>query len=166
MKDLTMHPRAGMLIAELSLTPHPEGGYYRELFRSAASVQPDDDRARRCALTTIYFLLAAGQMSRWHRVRSDEVWHLYEGGPLELLVGDPHLQRLDAVTLAQASATHSPVHAVPASWWQAARCSTPYALVGCTVGPGFEFADFSFLRDDATLAARLAHAKPEWCDLL
>lgn len=161
-----MNPRAHTLIAELGLEPHPEGGYYRELFRSRSTVRPDDERGTRSALTTIYFLLTAGQVSRWHRVRSDEVWHLYEGGPLELLLADPPLDRLHSATLTQASATQSPVHTVPANWWQAARCAAPYALLGCTVGPGFEFADFSFLRDEPRLHERLRSLRPEWVEFL
>ena len=80
-----MHPRAAELIATLKLGPHPEGGFYREIFRSTTEVAPADDRGPREALTTIYFLLREGDVSRWHQVVSDEVWHLYEGGPLELL---------------------------------------------------------------------------------
>ena len=67
------------------MIPHPEGGFYRELYRSSSRVQPADDRPARAALTTIYFLLVGGEVSRWHRVASDEVWHYYEGDPLELL---------------------------------------------------------------------------------
>lgn len=161
-----MHPRAAALIQLLDLAPHPEGGYYRELYRAPASVQPDDDRGPRSALTTIYFLLASGHMSRWHRVLSDEVWHLYEGGPLTLYLADPEVHELQSVELTAASATHAPVHAVPARWWQAARCASGYALVGCTVGPGFEFADFSFLRDEPLLTKALREHRPEWTDLL
>jgi predicted cupin superfamily sugar epimerase len=73
------------LIAKLELRPHPEGGYYREIFRSAAPGHASEERGVRAALTTIYFLLTEGSISRWHQVASDEVWHLYEGGPLELL---------------------------------------------------------------------------------
>ena len=87
-----MHPRAAELITQLQLERHPEGGYYREIFRSADLVEPADGRGPRAALTTIYFLLPAGITSRWHRVTSDEVWHLYEGGPLEVL-RRPRVQR-------------------------------------------------------------------------
>ena len=90
-----MHPRATELITQLNLERHPEGGYYREIFRSADLVSPADGRGPRAALTTIYFLLPAGTISRWHRVTSDEVWHLYEGGPLEVLSVDPQLLVLD-----------------------------------------------------------------------
>src|SRR5215510_13188986 len=79
-----MHKRARDLINELGLQPHPEGGYFREIFRSGQKVQPLDERSERSALTTIYFLLIKGQYGRWHRVASDETWHFYEGDPLEL----------------------------------------------------------------------------------
>jgi predicted cupin superfamily sugar epimerase len=161
-----MHPRARQLIEQLQLQPHPEGGFYREIHRSAAFVQPLDGRDRRNALTTIYFLLPAGAHSRWHRVGSDEVWHLYEGGPLELLIADPDAASFESIVLTQASRQAGPVHTVPAGWWQAARPLGDYALTGCTVGPGFEFADFSFLRDAAGPGAGLRATKPDWVALL
>lgn len=155
-----MDPRARQLIAELELQPHPEGGYYRELFRSAARVQPTDARPVRAALTTIYFLLTAGAHSRWHRVASDEVWHLYEGGELELLIADEQLSDVRRVVLGKASQGVGPVFVVPAGWWQAARSLGSYTLVGCTVGPGFEFDDFSFLRGERVLADKLRALDP------
>ncbi len=142
--------RARELIARLQLAPHPEGGHYRQIYRSADRVQPADDRPPRAALTTIYFLLDATQHSRWHRVRSDEVWHFYEGEPLELLVADPAMRRVESVMLGSTDETDR-VHVVQAGWWQAARPHGAYALVGCTVAPGFEFADFDFLADVESL---------------
>ena len=147
--------RVDALIRDLSLAPHPEGGWYREIFRSTATVRPPDGRGDRSALTTIFFLLPSGEISRWHRVRSDEVWHLYEGGPLELTVAPPDLGRLDRIVLSAALDGDGPVHTVPAGWWQTARPLGDYALTGCTVGPGFDFADFTFLDDDPDAAARL-----------
>lgn len=146
---------AAALIERLRLEPHPEGGFFRQIYKSASIVQPHDDRPVRAALTTIYFLLAEGMHSRWHRVRSDEVWHLYEGGPLELLQAAPDASSVERIVLGPASTTAGPVHVVPADWWQAARPLGAYVLVGCTVGPGFEFADFSFLRDEPGSLARL-----------
>jgi predicted cupin superfamily sugar epimerase len=144
-----MHPRADELIETLNLKPHPEGGFYRELFRSPESVMPSDQRGERAALTTIFFLLTAESFSRWHRVRSDEVWHLYEGGPLEVLEMDASCRELTTTRLAQVDAAGArPVHVVTAGVWQAARCVGPYALAGCSVGPGFDFADFQLLADD------------------
>jgi predicted cupin superfamily sugar epimerase len=157
-----VHPRAAELISALRLTPHPEGGYYRETFRSASSVAPDDDRGSRSALTTIFFLLVEGTWSRWHRVRSDEVWHFAEGAPVELLVAPPDLSSIETVVLGAWSESNLPVHTVPAGFWQAARPRGEYALAGCTVGPGFDFQDFSFLRDDSAAMARLRALGHEW----
>ena len=130
-----MHPRAQQLIDALALEPHPEGGWYRQVFKSEERVTRHADDAQRSALTTIYFLLVEGTHSAWHCVLSDEVWHFYEGDALELLTGDS-ITRLDA--------DHR-VHVVKAREWQAARPLGAYALVGCTVGPGFEFEDFEMV---------------------
>jgi hypothetical protein len=127
-----MHGRAQQLIDTLALVPHPEGGWYRQVFKSEERVTRLADEAQRSALTTIYFLLVEGTFSAWHRVQSDEVWHFYEGDALELLTRDS-VTRLDA--------DHR-VHVIRAREWQAARPLGAYALVGCTVGPGFEFDDF------------------------
>jgi uncharacterized protein len=162
MRDVPIFPRAAELIAKLNLEPHPEGGYYREIFRSEQLVAPADGRGPRAALTTIYFLLPAGIESRWHRVASDEVWHLYEGGPLEVLAVDPDCSALARHTLD----SHAPVCTVAAMHWQAARPLGDYALIGCTVGPGFDFADFSILADDAANAARLLANWPDLASLI
>ena len=154
-----MDSRAADLIRGLGLTPHPEGGYYREIFRSPARVQPLDGRTDRLALTTIYFLLVAGQVSRWHRVASDEVWHHYEGGPLELLVADAGFHDVSRRLLGPVGDHREPVRVVMAGEWQAARPIGTYTLVGCTVGPGFEFADFQMLdgRPDETATLQQRH---------
>jgi uncharacterized protein len=138
--------RAAELIARLGLQPHPEGGHYRELFRSPHQVQPADARGPRSALTTIDFLLVRGQFSAWHRVESDEVWHLLEGGPLRLWLMPPSLASVEAVDLMPVSERGGPRHTVPAGWWQAAEPMGDFAYVGATVGPGFDFAEFAFLR--------------------
>jgi len=157
-----MHRRAAELIATLELRPHPEGGFYREIHRSASQVAPADGRGPRAALTTIYFLLPGDAASRWHRVTSDEVWHLYEGGPLELLEldGDArHLSRHRLGTIGDGDA--SPVCTIEAGTWQAARPLGDYVLAGCTVGPGFDFADFTMLAADPGLASIVRHAWPD-----
>lgn len=153
-----MHPRATQLIEALGLTPHPEGGFYREIFRSTSRVRPADTRGGRDAATTIYFLLVEDTHSRWHRVLSDEVWHLYEGGPLELLTAAPDADQVRRVVLGPAVESDGPVHVVPAGWWQAARPLGAYVLVGCTVAPGFVFKDFSFLRDEPAARRRFLDA--------
>jgi uncharacterized protein len=156
-----MDARAAHLISSLGLAPHPEGGYFREIYRSAALVHPLDGRAERPALTTIYFLLAAGEVSRWHRVASDEVWHFYEGAPLELFTADSALDRFECQVLGPVAHGAHPVQVVPAGAWQAARSSGTYTLAGCTVGPGFEFADFEMLADVPDLAEPVRRLAPE-----
>lgn len=145
--------RAAELIERLGLAPHPEGGWYRELFRSADQVTRADGAAR-AALTSIHFLLVAGAHSRWHRVDADESWHHAEGAPLELSCIAPTLDRVDVVRLGPAGDGATPAFVVPAGWWQCARPTGDYALVGCTVGPGFDFADFALL-DDRPAEARV-----------
>ena len=127
------------IVDRLELEPHPEGGWYREVHRSAEQVQTA--RGPRSALTTIYYLLERGQLSRWHAVASDEIWHFYSGAPLELLVYEPASKKLQRSPLDSVN----PVGVVPANAWQAARSLGDYSFVGCNVGPGFEFEDFRFV---------------------
>jgi predicted cupin superfamily sugar epimerase len=155
-----MNRQASDVIEALGLEPHPEGGYFREVYRSSSTVHPADDRPERAAVTSIYFLLAAGQHSRWHRVGSDEIWHFYEGDPLDLHVGTPSLESIERVTLSRSDGPGRLVHAVPAGFWQAAQPLGAYSLVGCTVAPGFEFADFTFLRDDPRALNALRQLNP------
>lgn len=162
-----MHPRAAELIEMLDLQPHPEGGYFAQVYRSASTVTPDDDRDTRAALTTIYFVLTEGQTSIWHRVRSDEVWHFYEGDPLALTW--TNAEGANAVThiLGPVGADHTsvgadrrPVAVVPAGCWQTARLlkarpAGAYVLVGCTVAPGFEYDDFELVADGSAIGETL-----------
>ena len=159
-----MDARAEALIETLGLAPHPEGGYFREVFRSTAMVHPDDRRGRRAALTAIYFLLVAGQFSRWHAVRSDEAWQFCEGDPLELLLFDSAAPAVERIRLGCAAGSTA-LHVVPAARWQAARPLGRYALAACTVGPGFDYADFGFLRDSAAELRRLENVSPELVQL-
>lgn len=153
--------RAAALVQALGLQPHPEGGHYAEFFRSAQTVATNDGRGGRAALTSIDFLLAAGQFSAWHRVASDEAWHLLEGAGLRLWLAPPDLSAFSAVDLGAVGAGRKPRHVVPARWWQAAVPLGDCAYVGATVGPGFDFADFSFGRDDAALCAALQVQAPD-----
>jgi predicted cupin superfamily sugar epimerase len=147
--------RAAELVALLKMQPHPEGGHYAEVFRSAHGVGLDDGRQGRVALSTIDFLLTAGQFSAWHRVASDEVWHLLEGSALRLWLTPPGCASFSHVDLGAASASATPRFVVPAGWWQAAEPLGDYAYVGATVAPGFVFEDFTFGREDALLKAAL-----------
>ena len=143
------------LIRRFDLQPHPEGGWYRELHRSADPVSRLDGQ-RRPGLTAILFLLPQGEISRWHRVSgADETWHHAGGAALELLCLPPEggalqHQRLSAVPpepQAWPELKAAPLAVVPAGWWQAARSLGAWSLVSCCVGPGFDFADFTLLRD-------------------
>jgi predicted cupin superfamily sugar epimerase len=131
--------RAADLVSKLALQPHPEGGWYREIYRSPTRVETA--RGSRSALTTIYYLLERNQLSRWHVVQADEIWHFYGGAPLELVAYTPNTRVVDRHLLD----SPTPVSVIPTGVWQAARSLGEYSLVGCTVAPGFEFADFQFV---------------------
>jgi uncharacterized protein len=141
---LTINPSDGEAdawIEALGLVPHPEGGYYAETHRS--DVRVDAPQGGRAASTAIYFLLRPGTFSALHRVRSDEVWHHYRGAPVELhLLDEPAGHRV--VPLGpDLGVGQRPQHVVPAGSWQGVLAAREGAtLCGCTVAPGFEFADF------------------------
>lgn len=160
--------RAAWLADHLGLQPHPEGGRYREIHRAAATVVPDDGRPARPALTAIYFLLAEGECSGWHQVLSDETWHYHEGAPLELVVANPVFEMVATWRLGtfDPAAAVEPVRVVPAGWWQAARPTGDYTLVSCDVGPGFDFADFTMLRDRPQMADLLRTRHPSFLPFL
>ena len=127
---------ASDVIRLLDLKPHPEGGHFREMFRDARQVE-----GGRSASTAIYFLLARGERSHWHRVDAVEVWHYYAGDALTLQIADDdgvHNLRLGS----DLAAGEAPQATVPAHAWQAAESTGDWTLVGCTVAPGFEFAGF------------------------
>ena len=135
-------------IESLGLLRHPEGGWYRETYRSQATA--DGERA---VCTAIYFLLEAGELSHLHRIDADEMWHHYEGTCLRIHVFDEQGYRaIKLGPLSQAGAT--PQCWVPAGAWFGAEVidATGYALVGCTVAPGFEFANFELARGDSLAA--------------
>lgn len=161
-----MTSRREELARLLGLQPHPEGGHYAEVFRSDQTVQPADGRPLRTALTSIDFLLGPGEFSAWHRVASDEAWHLLEGSGLRLWLAAPGLSDFHAVALGPVTDGRRPRHVVPAGWWQAAEATGDFAYVGASVGPGFDFADFTFGRENAALRQALAARAPELQRLL
>ena len=150
-----MPSRTEELTASLALAPHPEGGWFREWFRSPERVMPGDGRGERSATTSIWFLLPPGGRSRWHVLRSDEQWTFVEGEALELMTLHPDGGTTRVHRLGPSGVGAAPSLIVPAGTWQAARAAEGYALVACTVSPGFEFEDFRLLSDDPAAAARL-----------
>jgi predicted cupin superfamily sugar epimerase len=135
---------AAEIIARLDLKPHPEGGHYRETFRDTG-----EDAAGRSRSTAIYFLLARGERSHWHRIDAVEVWHYYAGATLTLRIADDTGQR--SVKLgADLAAGEDPQAVVPVYAWQAAESNGEWTLVGCTVAPGFEFSKFELAPKDWT----------------
>jgi len=143
------------LIRIYRLRPHPEGGFYRETYRSSGKTAGE-----RNFCTAIYFLLPAGCKSRMHRLRSDELWHFYMGGPMTIgqVYPDGSVERV--VLGGDASAGHVFQHVVPAGCWFGAypEPGTKFSFVGCTVAPGFDFDDFEF-GDRATLSEQYPNAK-------
>lgn len=156
LKRLAITPEARALIRKLSLIPHPEGGHYREIHRAAESVRTS--KGRRSALTTIWFLLARGEKSVFHRVRSDEVWHHHAGAPLRLWRVAADFSAHEEIDLGPVRGKRRPVAVIAAGEWQAAESAGEFTLVACAVGPGFEFADFALLRDEPKSAARMRAA--------
>jgi uncharacterized protein len=130
------------LITALELKPHPEGGYYREMFRDPAGT------GGRAASTAIYYLLRKGEISRAHRIDAAEIWHFYRGSPLELTIMEAGKTAVAHVLGASVEFGERPQIVVPAHAWQGARPLGDYALVGCTVAPGFVFETFDMAPED------------------
>jgi hypothetical protein len=144
------HPlTAEDVVRRLDLKPHPEGGWFRETFRDPHTV------GGRAASTAIYYLLAAGQRSHWHRVDAVEAWHFHAGAPLTLSLADADGLAQPAFTLGPDLTAHErPQAIVPKGWWQAAQSRGAWTLVSCTVAPGFQFGGFELAPPDWTPAHR------------
>ena len=158
-----MAESAAFWIRHLGLKAHPEGGYFRETYRSAEFVQkrglPKRYSSFRSFSTSIYFLLERGQFSAFHRLKSDEGWHFYKGAPINIYILFPNGK------LHQVSLGADPVKkelfqiTIPRGTWFAAEPTgaRPYSLIGCTVAPGFDFDDFEMAKQDALLKAFPQH---------
>lgn len=129
------------LIEKYKLAPHPEGGYYNEVYRSNQKVQSPANNAQRDAVTHIYFLLTKGNISAFHKVLHDEIWNFYEGAPLRLLKLDK--KKCEEIIIGPGADSYCTT--IPGGIFQAAETTGDYSLVGCTVAPGFDFEDFLFL---------------------
>ncbi len=145
------------------LIEHPEGGRFREVFRSTKMVFTRDGTTR-SAVTHIYFSLKPGEVSRFHRVASDEIWNLYQGSGLNLYTWDGTPTPPTCITLS--AGNNRFCHVVTAGTWQAAAPVSDTVLVGCSVAPGFEFSDFTLMDPNSTKSKRLLSVAPEMDRLL
>lgn len=145
---MELDPYAREYIRRLNLRPHPEGGFYRETYRSTSSLSrrdlPGDFRVDPPVSTAIYFLLTGDGFSALHRIKSDETWHFYDGDPLDVhMLSGPPPGRHEVLALGRGEGLHLQ-GTVMAGMWFGARVRAPgtWSLVGCTVAPGFCFEDF------------------------
>jgi predicted cupin superfamily sugar epimerase len=134
---MSHHPlTAAEAVAALGMEPHPEGGFFKEIFRDAA---PDGNRG---AITSIYYLLAAGERSHWHTVDAVEIWHYHAGAPLRLYLSHDGQTEESLIIGADIAAGERPQGIVPKGAWQSAESLGAWTLVGCTVAPAFQFEGF------------------------
>jgi predicted cupin superfamily sugar epimerase len=163
-----MSPSAERWIRELGLAPHPEGGWFRETWRASetleASALPARFGAPRVLGTAILYLLPGGEHSRLHRLRADEVWHFHDGGPLHLHLLTPGRGHERLVLGRNVGAGERLQAVVPYGTWFGAEATGEFALAGCTLAPGFEYADFE-LASPAALLAEFP-AEREWIERL
>jgi len=151
-----MNVRIHELIDSLELTEHPEGGFYKENYRSTGEISkeilPDEFTGNRNYCTGIYFLLTSGIFSAFHRIQQDEMWHFYEGSPLTVHMIDKNGEYSFQKVGLDIKNNELPQFIVPKNVWFASQVNEPnsYSFVGCTVSPGFDFDDFE-LADRKTL---------------
>ena len=155
---------ASDLVRHFAMIPHPEGGFYRETYRSPGSIPSgalSGFSGSRSFSTAILFLLREGELSHLHRIRQDEVWHFYLGGPLRLAMLSPDGDAREVLLGQDVLHGQELQRTVPAGWWFGATPAqgTLFSLVGCTVAPGFDFADFE-LGERGALEKRFPGAVP------
>jgi len=142
-------------VEKLQLTAHPEGGYYREMYRSGEILDPiclgSDFTGKRHLSTAIYYLLNKGDFSAFHRIKSDEIWHFYAGNGLQLHVIQPDGRYDTQIVGSKPFSVEEPFFVVPKACWFAAKPLGEFALVGCTVAPGFAFEDFELAEKQALI---------------
>jgi predicted cupin superfamily sugar epimerase len=156
--QIAMPVTAQHWIAHLSLQPHPEGGYYKEVFRSANGVVRVGEPSVKQACTSIYYLLEGKDFSGFHRLASDELWYFHKGEPLHIHVIDNYGTH-SIIELSDGS-TGSLQAIIPPHTWFAAELpsASGFALVSCAVAPGFDFAEFEMAKKADLLAQYPQHA--------
>ena len=160
-----MEKRIEEIIHELKLTPHPEGGYFVETYRSRGEIKEDSlgkaYSGKRNYSTCIYFLLTSGTFSAFHKIRQDEIWHFYEGSPIVLYtISEKSILTKQLIGLDFKNG-QTPQLVVPGNHWFAASVlnDNSYSLVGCTVSPGFDFSDFELPTRQALIAKFPQHTE-------
>ncbi|MEQ8239192.1 MAG: cupin domain-containing protein [Cyclobacteriaceae bacterium] len=143
---MSLTPEVKSIVDRLELKSHPEGGFYREVFRSKGTAQitfENNEAVTRDFATSIYFLLTSDKFSAFHKIKQDEIWHFYQGSPITIHMLSESLGYYSK-TIGQLSHENEPQFVVPANTWFATEVnsSNSYALVGCGVSPGFSFDDF------------------------
>ncbi|MGI9190508.1 MAG: cupin domain-containing protein [Chitinophagaceae bacterium] len=151
---------AEQLIDRFNLLPHPEGGYYRETYRAELQIPGSELGTIRAVSTGIYFMLTAGNFSALHRIKSDEMWHFYGGDAIDIVELTPEGQWINTRLGNDINAGELPQYVVKAGHWFGSCVSNnkPFGLVGCTVAPGFDFADFELANRTELQHAFPAHA--------
>jgi len=151
-----MNIPAHEIISCLGLTPHPEGGYFKETYRSSGVISG----LQRNYSTAIYFLLGKGDKSHLHRIKQDEIWHFYLGGRLRLCMISPEGEHREVILGQQILDGEYLQYVVPAGWWFGAEPAegVEWSLVSCTVAPGFDFADFEMGKSE-NLIEQFPHLK-------
>lgn len=156
-----LNQKAEAWVKKLGLKPHPEGGYYKESYRSDTSSIFQTFDVSRNVSTAIYFMLTKGNFSAFHRIKSDEMWHFYDGNPVSIFVINT-LGILKEIRLGLDIANGElPQALVPAGCWFASTvvCEGHYALVGCTVSPGFDFKDFELANREELISLYPEHTE-------
>ena len=138
-----MDKKSSEIIKRFKLSPHPEGGWFREILRSESYVLREDG-VKRNNITGIFYMLSKNEFSAWHRVNfADEIWIYHKGAPLNLWCLDDGNKELRKLRID----SNNPIEMIPSGFWQAARSSGAFTLASCCVGPGFDFTDFEMLRN-------------------
>ena len=147
------------IIKKLNLSKHDEGGYFCQTYKSDLIVQPDRESYTRSSATHIYYYLSRGMHSRFHKVKHDEIWNLYDGEAVKLHVYDDKNNKVDEQILSKRDFKfHTVVHG---NLWQAAEPIGDYVLVGCTVAPGWELEDEAYLSDHPEIIEKLIELRPD-----
>ena len=154
---------ADFLINKYGLVPHPEGGYFREVYRSMGKLEsgflPDNFDEDHVYSTAIYFMLKSGQFSKFHKLKQDEIWHFYYGHPLVVIFLEDNGNIEEHILSNMLMEGHTFHALMPANTWIAAYPleKESFSLVGCTVAPGFEFSDFELAKRDELIKKHPQH---------